>query len=270
VTIFADPQPGTYTTVGASATGAGQVDATVEPFGMISTASADQPKIRYTSGGVYEVQLPGRSFERIVPYSDRFTIAPQENDATPEALLQISRSRDSGYNYSEIAKWSSESADRFGVFGFGVPTPEGAVPITGSANYSGSVLGEADVYYFEFFSGVFVREPVSGTVDLNFDFAEGALSGGMTLDLDLDSVKVPLGTFNFTNTVYSTGSTAYSGTFATGTAGENWFLGRFTGPHAEETVGAWALPFILNTSTGDATADNMPHQAFGAWIAKRH
>jgi hypothetical protein len=236
---------------------------------MISTASADQPKIRYTSGGFYEVQLPGRSFERIVPYSDRFTIAPQENDATPEALLQISRSRDSGYNYSEIAKWSSESADRFGVFGFGVPTPEGAVPITGSATYSGSVLGESDVYYFEFSSGVLVREPVGGTVDLDFDFARGALSGGMSLDLGLESLKVPLGTFNFTKTVYSTGSTAYSGAFATGTPGENWFFGRFTGPNAEETIGAWALPFIFNTSTGDATADNMPHQAFGAWIAKR-
>jgi hypothetical protein len=34
-----------------------------------------------------------------------------------------------------------------------------------------------------------------------------------------------------------------------------------TGPHAEELIGAWALPFHYH-------GDNQDHQAIGAWVAK--
>jgi hypothetical protein len=44
--------------------------------------------------------------------------------------------------------------------------------------------------------------------------------------------------------------------------GPNFFLGQFTGPNAQETIGAWALPFIYSD-------DGQVHQAMGAWIAKK-
>ena len=103
--------------------------------------------------------------------------------------------------------------------------------------------------------------PVTGTVQLSFNFGAGTLGGSMSATLSPyyeDSTS--LGTFTFANTVYSVGSATYSGQFSTSVNGQNFFLGQFTGPDAKETIGAWALPFVLSGSN---------QQAFGAWIAKR-
>jgi hypothetical protein len=114
------------------------------------------------------------------------------------------------------------------------------------------------------------RAGISGTVDLDFNFAAGSLGGAMSLNLtDASGGSLPLGSFNFKETVYSTGSTSYSGKFDSTAAGDNFFLGKFTGPNAEETIGAWALPFILNNGNASIIADHQTHQAFGAWIAKK-
>jgi hypothetical protein len=82
----------------------------------------------------------------------------------------------------------------------------------------------------------------------------------MTLYLTGAMQPFNLGTYAFENTVFSAGSTTYSGKFDTGAAGQNYFFGEFTGPNAEETIGAWAMPFNYS---GDH------HQAFGGWIAKQ-
>ena len=95
-----------------------------------------------------------------------------------------------------------------------------------------------------------------------------ALAGAMTAALD-DYTMIPLGTFNFKDTVFAAGSTSYSGKFDTQTAGDNFFLGQFTGPNAEETIGAWALPFVLDVGSSTVAADGKAHQAFGAWIGKK-
>ena len=102
---------------------------------------------------------------------------------------------------------------------------------------------------------------MNGTVSLNFDFAQATLAGSMTLSL-AGATPSSLGTFNFKDTVFSVGSPTYSGKFDTSVAGDNFFLGRFTGPNAQETIGAWSLPFHFS-------GDGQDHQAFGAWIAKR-
>jgi hypothetical protein len=100
---------------------------------------------------------------------------------------------------------------------------------------------------------------VAGTVSLTFNFGAGSLGGSM--DMSVNGANA--GAFAFKNTVFSVGSTTYSGSFDTTAAGQNFFLGRFTGPNAEETIGAWALPF-------NYSVDGQPHQAIGAWIAKNH
>ena len=50
----------------------------------------------------------------------------------------------------------------------------------------------------------------------------------------------------------------------------NSLAGQFTGPTAQETIGNWAMPFILNKSNNEVVADGLSHQAFGAWIAKKN
>jgi hypothetical protein len=263
VTIFASPTVGEYSSIGASASGS-RTENLGAPLGTISSADADQPHIRYNSTGDYEIELPAGSWQTLVPYGQ----------GTAETVLSaggaeivLSGSKDVGYHYSELASWGS--ADELGAFAFGTLTPSGGVPTTGSAMYKGLVQGWSDVIASDGFDGP-NRTSVDGTVSLDFNFGTGSLSGAMKIGLnDAAGDALSLGTFDFKDTVFSTGSTSYSGKFDTSASGQNWFLGQFTGPNAEETIGAWALPFVLDVGNNTITADHLKHQAFGGWIAKQ-
>ena len=259
VNIFPNPKPETYSSVGV---GVG-----------LSTADADQPHIRYTSGGYYEIQIPGSAYDRLVSLKGFIPQDPATNNqfqpasvAQNQAFFFTSNSRLSGYHYSEMANWAASGLGG-GSVAFGSLTPSGAVPVVGSATYSGIITGGSDVTNSNSFDGVYAV-PVTGTVGLNFNFATASLSGAMTLTLN-DYDPVALGSFAFKDTVFSAGSTSYSGKFDTTAAGQNFFLGRFTGPNAEETIGAWALPFLFTNGNSHLPADNKAHQAFGAWIARK-
>jgi len=221
-----------------------------------STADADQIHVRYTADGHYELQVPGKDFERLAFPSN---VIPQYPDTfnyfvTPDGdILSINLSRLDGYKYSEVAD---------GLFGIGSATPQGGVPVAGSASYDGAVTGISDITQQDFLVGGLVAVPVSGSVNLRFDFAAGTLDGSMSLQAEPYSGSVDIGTFAFKDSVYSSGSLTYSGRFETSAAGQSLFVGLFTGPHAEETIGAWALPFIYS-------ADGLTHHARGAWIAKK-
>jgi hypothetical protein len=269
VTIFPDPNVGEFASVGATAKGSLSSSG---PAAAISSNDADQPHIRFMSDGTYQVLLPGHEWNELVLYglgNDPRIITDTDNNF--EALT--SGSKDNGYRYSELALYHSSDPQQFGAFAFGALTPSGAVPVTGSATYSGTITGASDVFGSN--AGQSFREIATGSVALNFDFAAGTLGGAMTLGLidEVSDTPLQLGTFAFKDTVFGVGSTSYSGRFDTAAAGDNFFLGRFTGPHGEETIGAWALPFILDVgragpSNSMITADHEAHQAFGAWIAK--
>jgi hypothetical protein len=267
VTIFANPSVGEYASVGASAKASDDTNFST-PLGAISTADADQPHIRYTSAGTYEIQLPGKQWDQLVLYGQG--TAPTAITTSDKSVLALlSGSKDEGYKYSELASYRAGGPDLIGGFAFGTLTPAGAVPTSGSATYSGTIMGKSDVIASDSFDGP-NRASVEGTVNLNFDFASGSLAGAMTIALnDAAGDKLGLGTYSFSDTVFSAGSTSYSGKFATNAAGDNFFLGKFTGPNAEETIGAWALPFILDVGNSTIAADHKAHQAFGAWIAKK-
>ena len=268
VVIFPDPQLGEFATVGASVAITSFTDQTL-PLGPISTADADQPHIRFTTDGNYEIELGNDHWERLTVYgsADERNTLDNGNDSMG-TFLNISGSRDQGYRYSEVASYGSTDINKIGAIAFGMPTPAGGVPISGSATYSGTVMGQSDVLKSDPLDGPY-RVAAFGTVGLNFNFAGGTLAGAMTLALD-NSDPLQLGSFNFKDTVFGAGSTNYSGKFDTTVAGGNFFLGRFTGPNAEETIGAWALPFMLDSGNASIQADHRAHQAFGAWIAKSH
>lgn len=270
VVIFSNPAPTEFASVGASINGpGGNLDtyaSAADRFGIVSAADSDQAHIRYTAGGYYEIKLPSAEWDRLVHYGGLVGPTSANNYFQPagvqtnQAYLVTSNTRNDGYSYSEMGGWGSASASRWGAVAFGPPTPLAGVPTTGSATYQGKLIGSADVMSADFLYGGYVARAVEGTVSLNFNFAQSTLAGSMTLFL-LDPSPSSLGSFSFTDTVYSAGSPTYSGKFATGVAGDNFFLGRFTGPNAEETIGAWALPFHYS-------GDGQDHQAFGAWIAK--
>ena len=277
VSIFANPSVGEFASMGTSALGSDTVNLNT-PLGAISAADGDQLRIRYMADGSYQVEFPGGPVRGFTwhPLSlyGQGTAPTVLTDETRDLILSLSGSKDHGYQYSELGSWvwignDFDNLDMIGADAFGTLTPNGAVPIAGSASYSGIIAGKSDVIASDSFDGP-NRANVSGTVDLNFNFAAGSLAGAMTVNLsDFSGDSLPLGSFNFKDTVYSTGSTSYSGKFDSTAAGDNFFLGKFTGPNAEETIGAWALPFVLNTGNATITADHQAHQAFGAWIAKK-
>lgn len=269
VTIFAHPTVGEFASVGASAK-VSSINDTNAGLGPISTADADQPHIRYTSAGTYEIEVTTGTWNQLTfygPAPDGRTILNNGGDSGGTFLF-MSGSTGHGYQYSELASYDSADSGEIGAFAFGTLTPAGAVPTTGSATFMGTIAGTTDVIGSNSFDGP-IREDATGSVTLNFDFAAGSLDGAINLVLtDADGGPVPIGTFNFKDTVFGAGSTSYSGKFDTATAGDNFFLGKFTGPNAQETIGAWALPFILDKGSSTITADHKAHEAFGAWIAK--
>ncbi len=230
--------------------------------------AAEQPNIRYTSQGTYEVQLPGEAYDRLV--HDPSISNPSPGDpflrlaSQPGRYFTIGHSQ-SGFRYSAMASWWRPDLDfaftaDFGQIAFGVPTPIGAAPVTGSASYAGLVSGISDAKTFVEASNSWLLLPVGGTVALIFNFGTGALSGQMALSVAGGMSPIPVGNYAFTQTIFSPGSTIYEGKFDTSQAGFNFFSGRFTGPLAEETIGKWAVPFTLEGAS---------HQAIGVWIAKK-
>lgn len=270
VTIFAAPMPGQYASVGVS-TNDDLSKSTSARLKSISFADADQPHIRYTSSGFYEIELPRSAWDRLTHYKGLVNPEAGNNYFQPASAPQnygylvISNARDSGYKYSEMGSWGDLNLSlegRFGALAFGVPTGSGAVPTIGTATYNGIVSGTTDVLEYDNLYGGTFSTGAGGTVSLSFDFGAATLAGKMDLSINGGMNPISVGSYRFVNTIFGAGSTTYSGKFETSLSGSNSFQGRFTGPNAEETIGAWAVPFV-NPATGQQ------HTAIGAWIAKR-
>ena len=269
VTILPQPPVGEFATAGvwtnlyaASSSEGGR-------FTAIAGTTSSQVNVRYTSAGTYEVQLPGEFYQQLVHRPDIVNPAPSDPFLTlsgPGWGRSITvQYGNSGYSYSSMLAWSRPDLDfgftvDSGVVAFGVPTPAAAVPVSGTASYQGLVSGLTDAKTFDSASNSWLLLPAGGSVGLNFDFAAGSLSGQMALSINGGMNPISVGNYSFAQTVFARGSTSYSGKFDTNLPGFNFFNGSFTGPHAEETIGDWAVPFTL---------DGQNHQAIGAWIAKK-
>jgi hypothetical protein len=141
--------------------------------------------------------------------------------------------------YSTVATMRDDTTMGLVDVAFGFPTPAANVPVSGNATYLAGATGRTDAGGYHVF----------GTVQLNFDFGAGTLSGyfdpkifgGFPLDIPSHS----LGRYSFTNTVYSRGSTTFSGSFVlpSGVSGYSAFDGQFTGPAAQELIARFQAPF---------------------------
>lgn len=162
----------------------------------------------------------------------------------------------SALSYTSWGAWGDDptidgiaSAGTIGFFAYGVPTPQGQVPITGTATYDARVIGRTDYSYPTQGTGIY-QDYIDGTAQLRFDFGSGTLEG------EMNPVVCPwdcysLGTYNFAQTVYSAGSPTFSGVFAQdGVVVPSWFEGNFNGPQAQEIMARWQAPYTFEGGSG--------------------
>lgn len=261
------PTPAPPPTSSSSAVDIFPLPATQE---FTTIGSGNSLRIRYDAvTKKYEVMAEGRGWETLV---DDPLFSPHPGNPNVSFVFAGSPSNSSSfmirthysyadptvkYQYSSLAPWSVGSVG--GVTAFGMATAASGVPVVGSASYQGLIEGGTT----ETYSDGFETAPgyVVGSINLNFNFGNGSLSGSISPTLHLASTH-SLATLNFTDTVYSTGSPNFSGSFSTSLAGPNSFAGLFTGPAAQELIGRFAFPYL---SPVDGTAE----QAAGAFVAKR-
>lgn len=227
----------------------------IDDFKAPSLDASDQLQVRYVaSSDSYEVQLPHSDQWASIAF-DEIPGLGLANYRGSTAYLWVRTSPAVGYyDYSRLFEWSDLASSINGHEAIGMATPEGAVPVTGTANYSGQILGQTSENHSD---GTDLA--LDGSIYLAFDFGAGSLSGNITPDLH-QSYGNALGAISFQDTVYSVGSTTFSGSFDTGVAGLNSFSGQFTGPHAEELIGNFAFPYR-------SPIDGLTYEADGAFIA---
>jgi len=161
------------------------------------------------------------------------------------------------YRYSNLAAWGGDGLG--GTTAFGMATPAGSVPVSGSATYNGMIEGWSSEVA-DFGDWGLGQGGISGSIKLAFNFGSGTLGGSISPRLDL-ATSYSLPTLAFKETVYSAGSTNFSGKFDTAVGGTNSFSGLFTGPNANELIGKFAFPYL-------SPVDGKAAQASGAFIAK--
>lgn len=269
VTIFPGPSPDTYVSLGSSTTSAGDGYSPVAANARLTDVSLEdmnQPLVRYTSSGRYEIQLPGTGFDRLVHYKGLANPTSNNNFFQPSSARQnaatfiVTQSRLDGYRHSELSGWTDgRSINRMGFLAFGTPTPASSIASSGSATYTGHVTGLVDITYPDYLYGGLYFSGASGTITLTVDFAARTITGTITVEVELEdetvtsTIPLPLATL-------PPGADNWWGSFETSESGFNEFKIRLTGLDANEMIGGWSIPIVI---------DGQPHQMMGAWIAMR-
>ncbi|WP_338240885.1 hypothetical protein [Aurantiacibacter hainanensis] len=220
---------------------------------------------RYLGEGQgYRIELPGsRSGSLNFTYetngSDRYTIT-DEGGALLDAVVFL-RAQDGSvrYTYTDLAFWIAGANDprktEAGYFVYGVPTDQTEIPLTGRGKYQAQVFGQTSLH-----------NDVGGDATLEFDFAAGQLTGYMDpvlLNKTGFGFDTVLPRYEFTDTLYASGSTRFSGRFdVAGAISDSAFKGIFAGPGAAELMAQWYAPF---QNPGSQEWDMM----YGVWIGKR-
>jgi hypothetical protein len=199
----------------------------------------------------YTVTLPGFQQGNLITTSangsfdgDHWTHVQSTNNAVTagdstdlqSATVTLDYAPSSDYKYTGFGRWQDPQFGTLGLFVYGIPTAAGDVPVTGDASYAGDIHGLTND-----------NMEVFGTINLQFDFGAGTLSGVMSPEVAPVWDAVSLGNYTFRDTVYSRGSTNFSGAFNLpgSLTGSSSFHGQFTGPSAAELMGSWTAPYVL-------------------------
>ena len=171
----------------------------------------------------------------------------------------------SPYTYTSFGDWDGQTGTTAGgdevrsqgSFAYGIPTAPGDVPVTGSASYNAEIRATMN-------PGTDNSYWVGGSASLMFDFSGGTLTGSMHPEIfdGFNGYFLDFGVYGFTQTVYSTGSTSFSGKFLVpGLPGaDSFFDGVFTGPDAAELMARFVAPFSIDGQQGTIA---------GTWIGTK-
>jgi len=240
-----EAQPGIIQTATTSQEFAVMGDTIIDGFGSTLDSSV-QIRVRYDAPTqAYQVFLPDGLDWQAIHYD--LSSESAYSYSGPSVLLGVSKTAN---QYSQLISWNDGANS--GRDAVGILTSAGDVPVTGTATYSGQILGVTSEHHAQDFT-------FGGSIALAFDFGAGSLAGSITPNLQQG---YDAGTLNFRDTVYSAGDTKFSGTFDTDVAGVNTFSGQFTGPQAEELIGNFAIPYR-------SSIDQLTYQANGAFIGKK-
>src|SRR5205085_5045215 len=238
-----------------------------QPFAVVGT---DQVALAYSAAtNTYTISLPGYPTGQLVTLggngsynagsstwlnlNSTYNAITQGSSAATQDNIRVSLAwpASSSLTYTSSGYWMAHGSAISGIFAYGIPTPAATMPVTGTATYKGSVSGIADTGF-----------DIVGSVTLAFDFGAGTLNGSMTAYY-VPWDPVLLGTYTFRDTVYSSGSTTFSGSLSTpGVTGPSSFSGSFDGPGAPEFMARWNAPY-LNPST------NSVGTMRGIWLGKK-
>ena len=230
-----------------------------DPVASPSLAGGAQLEVRFNAAtSKYEVQLPAGT--QWVP----LTVAANYSDNShlyrgpaPDHVGVVDYRPD--LHYSALLEWFTDTESGFSAIG--IATSPGGVPITGSATYTGTLRGGSSESHYYPWEALWLTGTIRGGISLAFNYGSGTLSGSIspTLYLGQDYVLPPL---NFSDTVYASGNTTFSGKFGSGLPGQNSFSGLFTGPAAQELIGNFAFPYI-------SPVDGTTEQAAGAFAGRK-
>jgi hypothetical protein len=232
------------------------------------TATGDLLRIRYDAGdGTYEILEPKTNdWRAIAPDSSATPLGVQWTTDAGDLYFHVNNDlnkayEDGLYSYSALVGWSLQNdPDQRGAIAFGVASDPSAIPVSGSATFDGSIYGFTTETWdwADWGRGL---GTVDGTIQLTFDFGAGSLAGSISPRIYVDT-SYELPTMEFVQTVFSKGSTTFSGKFATPLTGANAFSGMFTGPQASELIGSFVFPYKPVGST-------QIYEAGGGFIAKK-
>ena len=188
---------------------------------------------------VYEVDVSGYAGARIVPADGGSYAQTGHLVAANGSPTDMVAHAWTGFDYTRygyvVATTGSSSEE---AFAFGVPTLPGGVPATGTATYAAQLSGGAYDAAGALTWGLY------GGATFNFDFASGTLSGYMDPQLNGPMGAPPLPRYNFVSTVFSAGSTTFSGAFDVAGPTASSFQGQFTGPAAQELMAGFRAPYF--------------------------
>ena len=255
------------------------VSAHVDGWGSIETGT-DAVRISHSAvRNQYTVTLPSFAEGRLIPVAGNGTASASGwielestlsdvTDGSSQQLQNVGVTLDwpgtSEYTYTSFGSWfgSAPMGENNGVFAYGIPTAAGDMPVSGVARYDGDVRGRTNG---EPGSGGAIGPIVDvfGTVSLTFDFGAGTLSGEMRPEIATSRNPAPLGVYSFRDTLYTSGSTSFSGEFQVpGSSAPSAFSGSFNGPQGSELMANWIAPFEFPSNGGWGTMA-------GVWIAKK-
>ncbi len=204
----------------------------------------------------YQVKVEDGNFypvtsNRESPYW--YTIFPPSAPEWGASVRNVSYGE--GLSYTALASYMTPDYRKHSLT-FGHPTPEEAIPKSGTGNFKGPISGEA-IFPASSGWGDPPYAPIAGSISFTVDFGRGTLSGLLDPLTDCDCEAPRFNDYSFTALLTRNG---FEGSFDLAAGPHNFINGIFTGPAAEESMGLWSFPYSYNGESKWVS---------GAFVAKR-